>query len=287
MTDSNLLRVLAAQSSRPVGLVPHAAVRAGVEAVRGTIADLTAKGVSLAIADAIYESDLAVLARSCADLPLLTGNSSIAAHLPRVWRDRGLLPGQGAVTSLPGVTGRAAVLVGSCAERTAEQLAQFERSCPVLRLDLTAAFAGEDLVREAMAWAARQGEGPIAISTAAGREQVARLQEEHGRLPVAARAETILSELASALVRQAGVRRLVVAGGETSGAVLKGLGITELTVGSYEGPGIARVFAATPEPLALLLKSGKLGPLNIFETVLAAMEHDTSPTRPERQWLDA
>jgi 3-dehydrotetronate 4-kinase len=288
MTDSNLLRVLSAQSTRTVGLVPHAAVHAGVDGVHAAIAALRAKGVTLAIADAIYEADLEVLARSCADLPLLTGNSSIAGHLPRVWRGMGLLPREGAATSLPGVGGPAAVLVGSCAERTAEQLAHFARSYPVLRLDLAEAYAGADLAKIATEWAAEQvGGRPFGISTAAEQDEVSRLQDRHGRLDVAARAEQIISDVASELVHTLGVRRLIVAGGETSGAILKRLDVKELTVGSYEGPGIARVVTREPYPLALLLKSGKLGGIAIFETVLDAMKHATSAALPDARWLDA
>jgi uncharacterized protein YgbK (DUF1537 family) len=200
----------------------------------------------------------------------------------------GLLPREGAATSLPGVDGPAAVLVGSCAERTAEQLAHFERSHPVLRLDLAEAYAGVDLGKVATEWAAGQvGGGPFGISTAAEQDDVSRLQERHGRLDVAARAEEIISDVASELVHKLGVRRLIVAGGETSGAILKGLGVKELTVGPYEGPGIARVVTRGPYPLALLLKSGKLGGIDIFGTVLDAMESATSPALPEARWLDA
>jgi uncharacterized protein YgbK (DUF1537 family) len=286
MTDSNLLRVLAAQSRRRVGLLPHAVVQAGPGAVHRRIESLRSEGVQFAIADAIYESDLAVLARSCVDLPLLTGNSSVAAHLPRVWRERGLLP-EHASEALPGIPGNAAVLVGSCAERTEAQLARFERSHPVLRLDLADAFAGEDLVGNAMAWARQRiGHGPVAISTAAGTGEVARLQSAYGRHAVAERAEAILSAIASALVAEAGVRRLIVAGGETSGAVLKALGIDRLEVGPYEGPGLARVVARAPVPMALLLKSGKLGALDIFETVLDAMQHPIAPADRPAAWLE-
>ena len=288
MTDSNLLRVLSAQSTQKVGLVPHAAVRAGEAGVRRAIASLREDGIALAIADTICEADLAVLARACSDLPLLTGNSSIAAHLPRVWREVGLLSREGTAAVLPGASGRAAVLVGSCAERTAEQLEVFERCYPVLHLNLEDAFTGVDLVGKVLGWAGEHAAtGPFAISTAARQKEVAELQERYGRMDVAARAEAVLAEIAAELVQKLGVRRLIVAGGETSGAILKGLGITELMVGPYEGPGIARVFAHAPYPLALLLKSGKLGRADIFETVLEAMKHETSPVLPRAQWLDA
>jgi uncharacterized protein YgbK (DUF1537 family) len=287
MTDSNLLRVLGAQSTRKVGLLPHQAIHGGPPEVWRRIAELRADGTAFAIADAIYEADLAVLARSCADLPLLTGNSSVAAHLPRVWRDKGLLQTETSVDPLPGISGNAAILVGSCAERTAAQLAHFEQSHPVLRLDLADAFAGEGLVERATAWAAQHiDKGPVAISTAADAAEVARLQDRHGRLEVAGRAEAILSDLALVLLERFQVRRLIVAGGETSGAVLNALGIDRLQIGPYEGPGIARVFARDPKPMALLLKSGKLGSLDIFESVLDAMHHAIGPDHRYAKWLD-
>jgi 3-dehydrotetronate 4-kinase len=287
MTDSNLLRVLGAQSTKKIGLLPHQAIHAGPQEVRRRIAELRAEGAAFAIADAIYEADLAVLARSCANLPLLTGNSSIAAHLPRVWRHEGLLQPEPSVDPLPGISGHAAILVGSCAERTAAQLAHFERSNPVLRLDLADGFAGGDLVERATAWAAQHiDKGPVAISTAADAAEVARLQDQHGRLEVASRAEAILSDVALALVERFQVRRLIVAGGETSGAVLSALGIDHLQIGPYEGPGIARVFARDPKPMALLLKSGKLGTIDIFEAVLDAMQHAIGPDDRQAKWLD-
>jgi uncharacterized protein YgbK (DUF1537 family) len=144
-------------------------------------------------------------------------------------------------------------------------------------------------VSEAVAFAARAiGDGRLfAISTAAPQAEVERLQAAHGRAEVAARAEAILSELAHRLVRGLGVRRLIIAGGETSGAVVAALGLTSLVVGPYLGPGLSRGVAMTPEPLSLMLKSGKLGGPDIFMTVLKAMRQPLAVAPSLGSWPPA
>lgn len=273
MTDSNLVRVLAAQSKGKVGLLRHAAVDAGADTITEAVEALGAEGHSLVIADAIYERDLAAIARAAVDLPLMTGNSSVAAHLPPVWREKGLLSADAHVEPLPAIDGPAVVLAGSVAPRTAEQLDRFWENHPVLILDLAKAFAGEDLVAASIAFARTHlpAGKPIAIATTVGHHTVEALQGKFGRSEVAEKAEAILAEIARFVVGELGVRRLIVAGGETAGAVVTALGIDRLTMGSYEGPGVARAVALTPVPIALMLKSGKLGGPDIFAEVLEDM----------------
>lgn len=275
MTDSNLVRVLQAQSRRTVGLVDHAAVDAGPEAIAASCAhQLAEDGATLLIADTLYERDLAALARATVDMPLLTGNSSVAAHLPPIWFERGLIASPSPIR-LPAANGPGAVLVGSVAAQTIAQLDDFARSNPVLTIDLAAVFAGEDVVAQASEFAARAcASGKcFAISTAVPQAVVEQLQATYGRGETAARAESILSRIARIIVLEQGVRRLIVAGGETSGAVVSALGISELDIGPYRGPGSSRAFANAPVPFALMLKSGKLGALNVFATVLEEMRH--------------
>lgn len=273
MTDSNIVRVLQAQSRRKVGLIDHAAVDAGPSAVLASCArQVEREGASLFIADALYERDLVTLAQAVAGMPLATGNSSVVAHFPPLWFENGLL-GEPASVRLPGIDGPGAVLVGSVAPQTMVQLDRFALSHPVLTLDLDRAFAGDDLVSEALAFAtdAITAGRQFAISTAQPHAEVERLQAAHGRAEAAGKAEAILSSVARGIVFDGGVRRLIVAGGETSGSVLAALGIGELDVGPYREPGSSRCVARAPLQLAVMLKSGKLGPPDIFETVLADM----------------
>jgi len=270
MTDSNLVRVLQAQSQKQVGLIDYTVVDQGPEAIRSRL-EATA-GTSFFLCDTLYERHLASLAAAAVDAPLLTGNSSVAAHLPPLWFENGLAPAPAPVR-LDGVDGPGAVLVGSLAEQTAAQLDRFAQSHGVFSIDIGQAYAGRDVVSDAKRFAATETAAgrDFAISTSLPQTRVEALQAAHGRLETGAKAEAILSEIARSIVLDHGVRRLVVAGGETSGAVVRALGITDLDVGPYREPGFSRSVAAQPFPIALMLKSGKLGDVDIFASALDDM----------------
>lgn len=271
MTDPDLVRVLQRQSAFPVGLLPHRLLRADLGLLRKHVDDEQARGVRHFIADAIYDEDLAAIAELTADWKVVTGNSPIVQHYPAIWRRRGLLDEKPSGQPLPAVGGHAVVLAGSCAERTLEQLAAFEAVRPVFRIDLTSLAAAEEAIGSALAWARpRIGTGPIAIATSAAPEKVRQAQEKLGRDGAARLAETILGQLAVEL-RKLGARRFVVAGGETSGTVVERLGIDRLRIGRYAGPGVSRATSEMGEPIALCLKSGKLGPVDMFLSVLEQM----------------
>lgn len=271
MTDSNLVRVLEAQSRRTVGLVDYSVVDQGPEAIRA-YCERQGEQVSFFIADTLCEPHLASLAAAAVDAPLLTGNSSVAAHLPPLWLQHGLIE-RASPVRLEGIDGPGAVLVGSLASQTAAQLDHFAAENDVCLIDIERAYAGHDLVAEVKQFAtASVTAGRLfAISTALPQERVDALQAVHGRLEIAARVEAILSEIARFIVFDLGVRRLVVAGGETSGSVVRALGITDLEVGPYREPGFSRAVAAKPFPIALMLKSGKLGSADIFASALGDM----------------
>lgn len=272
MLDPNLVRVLQRQTAARVGLIPHRAVRGGLAALQATADGLRREGVPYAIADATEPEDLKVLADLTCDWPLMTGNSSIAAYYPALWRQHGWLEGARTATILPALQGAGAVLAGSCAGRTIEQLRAFEQQRPVWWIDVQRAIDGVDVVAEAIAWARRHlDQGAVAIATSADADTVARVHARLGRHEAAMLAEDILGRLAVSL-HAAGVRRFVVCGGETSGAVLEHLNLEELHVGPYLAPGVARAVSQGETPIALCLKSGKLGPVDMLLPMLAAME---------------
>lgn len=284
MTDSNLVRVLQTQARRKVGLVNYQTVDSGAKSIRTACETLSGEGRSLLLVDTLWERHLSSIAQASADMPLLTGNSSVAAHLPPVWHERGLVSLEPSAT-LPAMDGPAAVLVGSVAEQTMRQIDQFSSRHPVLTIDMDRAFAGDDLVAEAMDFArtAVAAGTPFVISTAQMQSVVEKVQSRYGRDEAAAKAEHLLSEIARSIVIELGVRRLLIAGGETSGAIIAALGISEMTMGPYQGPGIARAVSSSPFPLALMLKSGKLGKPDIFETVLNDMRQELTYS-PAREW---
>ncbi|CAN7296994.1 four-carbon acid sugar kinase family protein [Rhizobium sp. LjRoot30] len=283
MTDSNLVRVLQAQSRKQVGLIDYAMVDRGPEAIRSALE--AAAETSLFICDTLYERHFSALAAAAVDAPFLTGNSSVAAHLPPLWFGSGLMPSPTPVR-LDGVDGPGAVLVGSLADQTATQLDRFGQSHGVLTIDVEQAYAGRDVVSEAKRFAATETAAgrAFAISTALPQARVEALQAAHGRLEIAAKVEAILSEIARSIVFDHGVRRLVVAGGETSGSVVRALGITDLDVGPYREPGFSRSVSVQPFPIALMLKSGKLGSLDIFASALDDMRRPISEAPLLDRW---
>jgi uncharacterized protein YgbK (DUF1537 family) len=271
MKDPDLVRVLQRQTKARVGLIPHAIIRADAATQQRHVETLRLQGVRHMIADAIYEDDLGAIATLTVDWPLMTGNAPIVRHYPPIWRERGWLDASPPKRPLPAVEGHGVVLSGSCAERTLEQLAVFERERPVYRIDMASVESVGSVLDKALGWASeRLDAGPIAIATSAPPAEVSAAQAKYGREGAAALAEQILGSLAVGL-RERGVRRFLVAGGESSGAVVESLGVDRLRIGAYKGPGVARATTEHDELVALSLKSGKLGPVDMFLPTLESM----------------
>jgi uncharacterized protein YgbK (DUF1537 family) len=263
MTDANLVRVLQAQTRERVALVGHEVVRAGSAAIAARLEALGAQGAGFAIVDAICDADLLALGEALADAPLAVGGSAIALGLPANFRRRGLLRA-GADAAAP-VRGRAAVLAGSCSKATRAQVAAY--AGPVLRPDLRRVVGDPAYPDEVARWCLAQASVPLVASTSPP-DEVAAAASVHGER-LAAAIEQFFGRLAARLAA-GGVRRFVVAGGETSGAVVAALGVRVLAVGAEIDPGVPVLFASEPEPLALALKSGNFGAVDFFARALAA-----------------
>jgi uncharacterized protein YgbK (DUF1537 family) len=270
MTDSNLVAVLGRQSIARVGLVPYPIVERGPAAIRERFAELRRAGVRQAIADATSERHLADLGTAASDLALITGGSGIAMGLPANFRRAGLLADSGEADRLPAVGGFAAVLAGSCSAATLEQIERFAASGPVLTLDPLALVRERGAVERAIAWAeSRLGDAPLLIRSSAPPEEVARVQAAVGRERAGAAIEAAMAQIARALVER-GVRRLVVAGGETAGAVVAALGVQALRIGPPIDPGVPWTVSLGEPHLALALKSGNFGAPDFFRKAFAS-----------------
>ena len=263
MRDPSLVRVLQRQSRGRVGLVPAAIVSRGAEAIRSAFAELRRQGFAHAIVDAIEDRDLEAIGEAAADFKLITGGSGIALGLPENFRRRGLLDG-GAADSLPAISGAAAVLSGSCSTATLAQVAYMKERAPAFTVDPIAVAEGGDVAQQALAWAKPLlGEQPILISATAPPEKVAEAQSRLGRERAGALVEGALAAIARGLAA-AGVRRFVVAGGETAGAVVQALGVTGLRIGRQIDPGVPWTASLGEPALALALKSGNFGAPDFF-----------------------
>ncbi|MBP2493602.1 uncharacterized protein YgbK (DUF1537 family) [Methylobacterium sp. PvP062] len=273
MRDANLVRVLGRQSRSPVGLIDTATVARGAEAVAARLDALAQEGKGAAIADAIFDSDLEVLGRAILDRKFSVGASGLGLGLARALAvdGRGTRDAAGAAVGEP-VGGASACLAGSCSQATLQQVAAAEAIMPVLRLDPARLLAGDDVVAEALAFAEeRLSSGPVLIATSAPPEAVRALQAAHGVDAAGHAIEAALAAIAEGLVAR-GVRRLVVAGGETSGAVVDRLGLTAFLLGPEIAAGVPVLrTAGRPEPMLLALKSGNFGGADFFGRALDMM----------------
>ena len=274
MHDSNLARVLARQSKSKIGLVDLAAVARGPATVRTRLADLSARGFGAVIIDAVFASDLETIGDVALDHRLSVGASGFGLGLARGLIASGKVKADASntVSDAP-VGGPAACLAGSCSQATLQQVANAEKVMPVLHLDPEQVVAGQGEARRALGWAGeRLKEGPILIASSSTPDQVQAIQARHGRDAAGHAIEQAMADIAEGLV-QSGVRRLVVAGGETSGAVVDRLRIPGFLVGAEIAAGVPvlRAVGAGGGEMLLALKSGNFGGGEFFADALKLM----------------
>jgi 3-dehydrotetronate 4-kinase len=270
MRDANLVRVLQAQCQRKVGLIDYRAVAKGEAAVRERIAALQADGVSIAIVDATSNDDLLRLGPALKDLPLLTAGSGVAIALPANF---GIAPSP-AASRLPAAQGLRAIVSGSCSQATNRQVQAFAASGGrAFAIDPLRLAAGDDVAAQALAWAQPLlAAGPVLVYSTAQPDDVKSVQGRLGAGEAGALVERTLAAIAAGLV-EAGVRQLVVAGGETSGACVQALGVQQLQIGAQIDPGVPWCWGrdAQGRPLHLALKSGNFGADDFFAKSFAQL----------------
>jgi uncharacterized protein YgbK (DUF1537 family) len=273
MHDANLVRVLGRQSRTRIGLTPLTDVDQGEAAITARMASLKAEGYGAAIVDSVLDRDLAPIGRAALKTPLTVGASGLGIGLARALIETGAVsPATGEAWDAPPVGGKAACLSGSCSAATLIQVARAHSWMPVLRLDTAALVSGPDEVRRAIAWALpRLDEGPVLIASTAPPDEVQALQARVGRDRAGHAIEQAMATIAEALAR-AGVRRLVVAGGETAGAAVDRLGLKAFAIGPEIAPGVPvlRTVGGGLQ-MMLALKSGNFGGPDVFKDALALM----------------
>lgn len=266
MTDPDLRRWLGRQSAHPVGLVPWPVVRRGGAAIAAALDEAAARGETLVVVDAVSDDDLLAIGDAMAGRPLLTGGSGIALGLPRALLAGGERPGGSAFR---GVAGDGIVLAGSCSAATLGQVERHRAAHPALRIGVGDVMEGRVGTAAIVAFAeAHRGEAPLVYSSSPASE-VRDVQARFGREAVAGRLDALFAEAARALVA-GGFTRMVVAGGETSGAVVGALGLASLAIGPEIDPGVPALLAEETG-LALALKSGNFGAPDVFARALAAL----------------
>lgn len=275
MRDANLVRVLARQSGDAVGLLNHGVIDAGVEAVRAAL--LRQDDMGSVICDALSERHLETIGRAVFDGPLSTGASGLGLGLARAFVAAGRVPGGETGPRAERAQGRIAIIAGSCSRATLDQIAAAEGVYPIWRLSPDELMADiSAAIDHACGWAAPHlvADQPFLIAASADSMSVERAQALYGREAIAERIEQALADIAARLVER-GVRKLVVAGGETSGAVVDRLAVPAFLIGAEVAPGVPVVHArGTEEPMSLVLKSGNFGARSFFADAVAELTGD-------------
>lgn len=265
MTDADIRRWLRKQTASEVGHVGIDTVHNGPEAIATALDAAASADQTLVIVDAISDGDLVSIGRAVADRRLITGGSGIAVGLPANFIDRRLA--QGNTASGTGVQGPDAILAGSCSGATREQVERHKAHHPTMAIDVDDVMEGRTTPADVAAFLLQhEGRAPLAYSSGAP-DAVRALQEKYGRENVAHALDQLFAETARELVRS-GIRRLVVAGGETSGAVVSALDLGALYIGPEIDPGVPVLVSGGAKPVALALKSGNFGSPDFFTKAL-------------------
>jgi uncharacterized protein YgbK (DUF1537 family) len=269
MRNSNLVEVLQRQTTRQVGLIQYDTVEQGPDAVRAALS--AGDGGKIFIVDALRDAHLRTIGTAIADLRLITGGSGIALGLPENFRRSGKLRASAASPRRTAPGGRAAILAGSCSAATQGQVAAAIASgMPACCVSPTKLADGSQSAEEISAWAISQPPQPVLIYSTAAPGAVKSAQAALGTQRAADIVEQAFAAVARALVRN-GFSRLIVAGGETSGAVVQSLGVRALAIGDEIDPGVPWTYALDGAELALALKSGNFGAADFFTKAWAKL----------------
>jgi uncharacterized protein YgbK (DUF1537 family) len=265
MRDANLVRVLQRQVRGRVGLIPLAIVERGVEAIRDGLRRAKAEGKRIVIVDAIRDEHLRTIGAACADMPLVTGGSGVAMGLPDNFRAAARLALRAPPSTLAAPPGKPVILAGSCSAATRNQVRRaIEAGTPALQLDALAIAAGAMTADQVGAWVIENTAArPVLVYSSADPSVVRAVQDQLGAQRAGALVEELLADVGRMLLAN-GFTRFVIAGGETSGAVVGALGVTALQIGPEIDPGVPWTRSIGAPDVALALKSGNFGAPDFF-----------------------
>jgi uncharacterized protein YgbK (DUF1537 family) len=280
MRDSSLLRLLAPQTTAHVAVIPLQVVRNGPVAVRSALDDLRRPGERVVVViDALTVADLSTIAAATSHLRVVTGASGLAQGL--IGRH-----GDSEIRRIPVAPGRRVSLCGSVSQQSQTQVTAARVRVPAHKLDIgRIRQAFEATVAEVIdwtrdAWVSNVSATPL-IYSAERPGDVDITPRSPGSTPSSDLLERALAAIARGLVA-AGARQLIVAGGETAGSVVDGLGVRSLLIGPAIAPGVAWSAGALPDGTAvnLALKSGNFGGDDFFTSAWDVLDQTRSEGQP-------
>lgn len=265
MRDANLVAVMQRQTKLPVGLIDYTVVDAGAAAVREAVTAAHRDGKRFLVVDAISDRHLMAIGEAAKDHKLITGGSGIGIGLADNFVAAGLLTKSAVDAPMAAGVGRAAILSGSCSAATRGQIAAaIAAGLPAMRVDALEIANGIKSVAEFIAFARNQpADQPVLIYSSDEPGVIEAVQKALGREQAGALVEDAMAEIAKGL-DEAGFTRLIVAGGETSGAVVAALGVDAIEIGPEIDPGVPWTRSLDERGLVLALKSGNFGGERFF-----------------------
>jgi len=269
MTDSNLVRFLGRQTKLKVGLITTNEIAAGTDQTAAAIQRAVDDGKQLLVTDTCGDEDLATIAAAIVDHPLVTGGSGIGRYLPAAWRKKGLIGETVHAPTLPAIKGNALLIVGSCSEMTQRQVAYMLDRCRSFRVDVDGLMQDFELQISILQAAVKEiGDQTLMIYSTAAASAIEPIHEKYRRAKVCQTVERFHGRIAEQLVGDFGFRKIIVAGGETSGAVMSALGVSKLQIGPEICTGVPWTTTLDDSEIAVALKSGNFGEESFFETAL-------------------
>ena len=279
MRDANLVRVLQRQVKARVGLIPLALVERGAAAIREGFEAARADGKSIVIVDAIGDEHLRAIGAACADMPVITGGSGVAMGLPGNFRAAAKLALRAAPLTLDAPAGKPVILAGSCSAATRNQVrVAIEAGAPALQLDPLAIAAGATTAAAVSAFVIKNTAArPALVYSSADPAEVGVVQNRLGAQRAGALVEQLLAAVGRTLLAN-GFTRFLIAGGETSGAVVGSLGVTALRIGPEIDPGVPWTRSIGTPDVALALKSGNFGAPDFFLKAWSLLSESAAAT---------
>lgn len=261
MKDSNLVRLMDAQSKGKTGLVPYSEVIQGAERVKARFAELRSQGYRYAVVDAIDNSQLAILAEAIADLKLVTGGSGLGAYMAAR-----LSSNEKGINPFVPQKDKTVVLSGSCSVMTNKQVNAYKAKASHIYLDVEKILSQEDYIDELYNETIKHLNEPLApiVYATVPPEKLHDIQEKFGGQRTSHAIENAFAKLAIRLKNEAGVVNFITAGGETSSIIVQKLGFTGFHIGKQIAPGVPWL-KALDENISLALKSGNFGKEDFFE----------------------
>ena len=265
MRDSSLVRVLQRQTQGKVGLIALGIVERGEAAIREAFGQARANGQRLVIVDATSDAQLRSIGAACASMALVTGGSGIAMGLPENFRAAGKIALRAAPSTLVAPPGKPVILAGSCSAATRAQVdTAIAAGTPALHLDALAIAAGSMTAEHVSAWVTgNTAERPALVYSSADPSVIRAVQERLGVEQAGRLVENLLADVGRKLLA-CGFSRFLIAGGETSGAIVGALGVTALQIGPEIDPGVPWTRSIGTPDVALALKSGNFGTPDFF-----------------------